>query len=353
MRYAGYNSVSTPNRPGAENWKENNTSNDPGPSKRSASEANLDETERSMETKLEGCSPGNKEKRIPRVVTIRRLVRKFKPETSLELIQAIQVCGSNFEKSFNERNNTTNTYQYQVDQAIYEDHLEFKFAKWQELMTYVNMDVLGIRKNYISIDDTVDWIVRILDFNHINKEQFITDLVEIIDRHKPKKNALWLKGAPNCGKSLLINSIGDSLCYAFRGDQPDAREARFTFSGLAISRVGIMNELKIYSNVADKMLLLLEGAEVQNDVKNKTAVNIQRTPMLISTNGDLWDGLPLKEQQLKKPAIMQRVTVYNMSTFDDLKDCNGYFHPLAWKRLIDKYYLHLTSCDFDETLLDF
>lgn len=336
---------------GPENWEENNGHDNPGTSKRSASEANLDQEEPSVAGQLEGGPTRNKKERTPRVVTIRRMVGKFKPETSLELIQAVQIMGTSFEKEFLITANTTNTFQYQLDQAIYEDHLANKFTPWMTLMESCNTSVLEMRKNLLTVDESFDWIVRILDFNGINPYDFVTDLVEIIDRRKPKKNTLWLKGAPNCGKSLLINSIGDSLLYAFRGDQPDPKEARFTYAGLATARIGILNEFKIYSNVADKMLLLLEGAEVLNDVKNKQAVNIQRTPLLISTNGDLWDGLPMREQETKKGAILQRVTKYHMSTFEELADCNGALNPLAWRKMIEKYYLTTVPCEFDFNLL--
>lgn len=331
---------------GHESWTEDNGDDSAATTESSPGGGSSEDSQGSLAGEMEGNTTRNKTEKIPRVIVIRRLVERFKPETSLELIQAVQQLGTAFEKDFLVRSNTTNHFSYQLDQAIYEDHLASKYKSWEELVKICPVETLAIRKNYLSVDDSISWFLRILEFNNINPFAFITDLVEIIDRKKPKKNTLWLWGPPNCGKSLIINSIGDSLCYAFRGDQPDAKEARFVYAGLATARVGILNEFKVYPNTADKCLLLLEGADVVNDVKNKQPVNIQRTPLLISTNGLLWDGLASRDLATKVPAITQRVTRYNLATFQDLAECDGNFHPHMWPSMIHKY--NLVDCDVEE-----
>lgn len=267
------------------------------------------------------------------------MVEKFVPETSLELTQCIMSYGTEFERDFYANNAGTRDFQAMVDAQIYNTQLSYKYVPWLECMDKLFLPLVAMKKNLMTVEDSVSWILRIFEHNGINPTDFMTNLLDIMDRKKSKKNALWLYGPPSCGKSLLVNSIGDSALVAYRCDQPDPREARFVYAGLACARVGIFNEFRMYSNVADKCLLLLEGANVANDVKNKTAVNIQRTPMLMTTNGLLWDCLPSREQQMKIPAINARVTRYNMSYMEDLKDCPGEIHPLAWRFMINNYAL--------------
>lgn len=289
-------------------------------------------------------------KKKTRIEVLSELVAKYRPETSLELNLAILQHGTQWEKRFMLTANSTTVFGYQMDHVINLHHLTYKFTPWKELMRDLPMNILASKRGgYPTVEESAQWIGAILDHNGIDISDFVTTVADIMDRKVPKRNALVLKGPPNGGKSLILNSIADSALYAFRGDQPDPREARFTYAGMANARMALLNEFKIYSNVADKMLLLLEGADVLNDVKGKTGVTIPRTPMFISTNGDLCDGLTAREAYTKAPAVAARTVTYNFASFGDLKDCKyQYFNPLVWDYLLDKHLLTVETVELNE-----
>lgn len=336
-----YNNSAEPSTTGPSIPDESIRDKDSGEFEESDSEGAADIQEEVVGRGLEGntSSSGRKKVKRAKIFTVQDLVRKYQPETSLELKALIYTHGTAYEQDFLTTSLASHLFSAQLDAMIEQDHLLMKQKPWEEMQ--VNLTSYAFRRpGHLDIGQSIQWILRILDFNDIDRHQFVTDVWEIIDRKVPKKNCLWLYGPPNSGKSLILNSIADSCIYAFRGDQPDAREARFAFTGMAPARVALLNEFKVYSNVADKMLLLLEGADVVTDVKGKAAINIPRTPMLISSNGELWDSLPNREIGTKRPAIIARTTRYNLQTMPELVDCpSAYFHPYAWNWLLEKYGL--------------
>lgn len=94
--------------------------------------------------------------------------------------------------------------------------------------------------------------------------------------------------------------------------------------------VSYINLFYLLVNMNTNNLLLLTD-------RHSKHVNIQRTPLLISSNSWPWDSLPISEAVAKRRAIEERITAYEFRSYQDLKDCYGSLHPHMWKYLVDKY----------------
>lgn len=137
------------------------------------------------------------------------------------------------------------------------------FTPWMDLMANLHLEAYVERnRTVMTVRESVEWFLQIMAFNEICPRKFVTDVYEIIERIIPKKNALFLFGAPARGKSLILNSLVDSAVFPLKQDAPYPGQARFHYAAMAPARVALCNDFKIHSNVADKMLLLLEGADV-------------------------------------------------------------------------------------------
>lgn len=274
-----------------------------------------------------------------------RIVEQIRPPTIAEFVPLLQEFGTESDNNWYLRSLAGPNFGKVLQEVLDWDRTKIQRLSWEKLWDHFNFDTYNFLNdgNVQTVDSSVYWIERMLDYNHIDYTSFVKDVYEIVNRVHSKKNSLWLYGPPNCGKSLIVNSIAGSLIYPAALEQPDPRGARFVYSNLVRARAGVLNECKIYSNVADKMLLLLEGGNVETDAKFKDQANIRRVPLLITSNSLLWNQLP--GQYDKQRAIEERVTRYNMQTFPELINCHGSLHPMAWKHMVETYLREQTFGD--------
>nr|CDS30831.1 non capsid protein NS 1 [Hymenolepis microstoma] len=68
-------------------------------------------------------------------------------------------------------------------------------------------------KSVRDIDLGTSWLMMLLNENHINTEELLRDIINIIIKKTTKVNALCLKGQSNTGKTLLANLITSHLTF--------------------------------------------------------------------------------------------------------------------------------------------
>lgn len=118
----------------------------------------------------------------------------------------------------------------------------------------------------------------------IDDEKFGKNLLKILTKHTPKRNLLVLKGCPNSGKSTIVRTLLE--LYPTYGEIVNS--SAFMYQDLLYKPVGIWEEPIISDQQSEKCKLLFEGKDTVIDIKFKPPTILKRTPILITTNHDLW-----------------------------------------------------------------
>lgn len=112
------------------------------------------------------------------------------------------------------------------------------------------------------------------------------------------------------------------------------------FQDLPDQQAILIEEMRIVQENVDDIKRLFEGAQMKVDVKNKDARILKRTPVIVCSNStpERW---VVEEQQ----ALRNRMILYELQPFENLKNMSKDINPLAWLQ----FMLDLESNDDDET----
>lgn len=199
---------------------------------------------------------------------------------------------------------------------------------WLDLMKWIANDDFS---DYLSVQDSVDWIRELLIWNGIDELEFLSTLLAVIDRQAIKRNCVVLMGPPNCGKTLLANSICRSLTF-FANVQDFNKYNNFYLQDCLNQRICLANEPSIDSSKFETIKNIFEGQAVSIAVKYEKHANLERTPWIVTTNHPL-AHLTLSPTE-NEYALMARCHLYHMRYMPALAQCQGQLHPLAWYTLL-------------------
>lgn len=205
---------------------------------------------------------------------------------------------------------------------------------WRELrnLTPANYYTLS---DFLTVDQSIDWFLRILRFNSISPREFIERTFEVVDKKLPKINTLVYYGEPNSGKTLIANSIARS-CLFYSAPQDFQGRSTFEFAPLINSRIVLINEPKISDVTIETFKNVMEGQSVAVDKKYaREYTEVHRCPLLITSNKNLWELTSHKESDRK--AIEARCFKFTFLAFADLASCRGQLNPLMWSELCNSY----------------
>lgn len=187
------------------------------------------------------------------------------------------------------------------------------------------------RVKFATISESKEVIKMIFERNGYDLAHELAILAQIIDREVDKANVLHIIGTPNAGKTLVLVSVARSL-IAFCNIQNFSDKSNFYMQDGIRQRVVLINEPAIFESRVESFKNLAEGIVFNVDVKWKSAQEMERTPCLISSNGEL-------EKHTATPgfhqgAIAARVHKLRFNQLEELKKFNGQIHPLAWRDLL-------------------
>lgn len=170
-----------------------------------------------------------------------------------------------------------------------------------------------------------EWAIK----QGIDIGELVTNVVDWIDRRKPKINALWLEGEPNSGKSYLARSFTRLCKYYGELNQGTAGYA-FMYQDCINKRIIMINEPYFDSAMIEQLKIVLEGIGTFVHVKSKRDDWLQPTPVVITSNGPIWRYAKQEEQ-----AIRARLVAYeNLTAQDQLKSLTRDLHPFAWMYIL-------------------
>nr|QKE54866.1 MAG: nonstructural protein [Parvoviridae sp.] len=104
-----------------------------------------------------------------------------------------------------------------------------------------------------------------------------------ITKNDPKRNTICIQGPSNSGKSAFIAGLKQIINW---GEVVNGQT--FMFEGLVDTTIGVWEEPLCSPEAAEKAKQVLEGMRCSISVKYKKPHMLPRTPIIITTNHDLW-----------------------------------------------------------------
>lgn len=169
-------------------------------------------------------------------------------------------------------------------------------------ITNANCNFENIIQNYKTCTNADRKHVEyILLQNDINIQNFAQKTFKILTKNNNKKNTIVLEGIPNSGKSSLARAIVQ--CFPKFGEVTNT--SNFMWADLLHKPIGICEEPIFNEICSEKLKLIMEGSPTQIDIKHKGSELLEKIPLIITTNHELWTWVPQN-----KNAYIQRCVFF-------------------------------------------
>lgn len=180
----------------------------------------------------------------------------------------------------------------------------------------------------MSVADSWYWLCQILEFNEMDFTEFFQACLLTMDMKIPKKGCLLLRGPPNAGKTMILESLARCALFYVNKSHFD-NKSNFVYADLVGNRCALFNEPSITDETVNTMKNILEGCSTTVDMKYKSGASLEGMPILIATNVDLGMYV-IKDRLTVQEAFDCRTTKYSLKRMNKLKDCIGKLHPGVW-----------------------
>lgn len=262
---------------------------------------------------------------------LRQSVQEIQPESLLTYKRA--VADSPFAEFYRK-----SLHIHKFDEELQIEINDFKMRnqrmKWWDILEELKPEYLNI-DNMQKVEDTVYWLKQWILHNGFDINEFIDTMITWVDKTEDKKNLVEFEGAPNCGKSWVINSIAWSLRVVFRNNMLDKNQGQFALQEMIMTRIAFLDECKITSDFYEKYLLIAAGMPCATDRKNNGFEVVPRQPLAMAYNFPPIKALPSQMHNTALAATRARTLLHiNCKPYDEFKHCKGQPNPLAWKYLI-------------------
>lgn len=185
---------------------------------------------------------------------------------------------------------------------------------------------------YGSIEDSVEWIDELLKFQFDNDvhliSEFLTNLVDIIDKKIPKCNTLCILSPPSAGKNFFFDMVLAILQNYGQLGQAN-KQNNFAFQEAPNKRVLVWNEPNYESGLTDTIKMMLGGDPYTVRVKHGMDTHVSRTPVLVMTNSLVGFMVDV--------AFKDRIIKYTWKAAPFLKEIDVKPYPMCLFALFNKY----------------
>lgn len=178
-------------------------------------------------------------------------------------------------------------------------------------------DIHNTGSIYHTIEESANHIADFLENSFPGKvEEFLTELVDILDRRRPKINAMEIVSEPSTGKTWFFDMVCDFFINVGHLKNMN-RYSQFPFQDCLTRRLILWNEPNCHPEFLDTIKTVYGGDRCGAAVKCKDDAVIYRTPLIVTTNNHMFPSnealnhrrfvkrfLPwpkLKEVGIKKP----------------------------------------------------
>nr|QTE03796.1 MAG: nonstructural protein 1 [Dendrocopos leucotos Chaphamaparvovirus] len=164
--------------------------------------------------------------------------------------------------------------------------------------------------NFAKYNPDPGYIHKVLLHQEIQPSEFDEVFFKWITKQDSKRNTLYIKGPSNTGKSAFITGLKSIVPW---GEIVNSNS--FAFEGLLNCVIGVWEEPLCSPELAEKAKQVLEGMQCSIPVKYKKPQMLPRTPIIITTNHDLWRFCTREEDMFKN-----RMFMYEFKY--PVRDCN-------------------------------
>lgn len=180
-----------------------------------------------------------------------------------------------------------------------------------------------------------------LDYQGLCPEDFIMDFFSVIMRAQDKINVLCLQGPSNTGKTTFIRPLTEIFNFG-----EVVAGGQFMFQNCLGKELLIWEEPLIGSDFAEMCKRVFEGMTTQVNVKFKAAQTLYRTPIIITTNKDVWHYCDQDEMAFRNRMylhyFMKSGTIQAMKPSFIRRSYKAY---CEWLTSISKYFSDSISND--------
>lgn len=196
---------------------------------------------------------------------------------------------------------------------------------------------------YYSIEESTAKLQELLMFQsnyHSNLvEEFLLVVYNVLDRREEKKNCLQIKGPSNGGKTLF-SKICASLCLVKGQIANFNKYCQFPLQDCVDKRILIWDEPNCEPAAFDTCKMLFAGDPTMANIKYQSHVQIDKTPIIITTNTDVFPNNEVFNNRMYK---------YTWQTALFLKDFKKHLHPLALYELWKAYGIIISNSNETST----
>lgn len=206
--------------------------------------------------------------------------------------------------------------------AIQLSEMEYLDQTWENLLKQCDDDLFPSDK-YHSVGTSRQLISRWFDDQNIDLWKFVEGTIPIFDKKRKKKNTIVFHGEKNSGKTLIAQSLCESMLSY--GIITNNASASFTFQDVLDKRSMLIEELVIGANQTEEMKSIMGGEPVMIQVKCKPQAYLDRTPVVITCNTYPWcavGGGPIYEAR----CLMYK----NLRELSWLAGYTKKIHPRVW-----------------------
>lgn len=194
-----------------------------------------------------------------------------------------------------------------------------------------------------SSEESFLWLLKILDHNKIEFNDFMSKVIRVMDKKEVKFNTLFFIGAPNAGKTLIADSLAKA-CIFYGVINKFEKFMNFVWAPFLGCRAGLINEPRFTDVYVEELKNVLEGMEIPCDAKWKSDQNLQRLPIIITGN------LPLScylqaGRDIQEAAFEKRLFKFQFHEFDELRVLKRKLHPGLWYLAICKFLKEIEDDD--------
>lgn len=208
----------------------------------------------------------------------------------------------------------------------------YTLREFYQLFSDPNSSPLFMQMDYGDIEQSTEWLDELLKYQFDNDlhqiMEFLTNLVDIIDKKIPKCNTLVIKSPPSAGKNFFFDAVLAILQNYGQLGQAN-KQNNFAFQEAPNKRILVWNEPNYEAALTDTIKMMLGGDPYTVRVKHNMDTHVTRTPVLVLTNSIVGFMVDL--------AFADRIIKYEWKAAPFLKDIDKKPYPVSFFNLLNKY----------------
>lgn len=165
----------------------------------------------------------------------------------------------------------------------------------------------------------------------IDVGEFVTNLMDVLNKKDPKVNTFALIGPSNAGKTVMITKPLQTIMRYVGQIGNRGNDSPFMFQECVNCSLITIDECIMAPEHYEDMKLLMGGETMKVNVKHQGHATINRTPVLLTGNKEPW-----VLDYSAKDAMCNRMHLYKVQTDEDLKEVK-YMHPGMWWYIKQQY----------------